>query len=142
MRLPIGYDIFKEIFDNKLDFIDKSLLIKDILEDEAKVVLITRPRRFGKTLNLSMLHHFLATEAFQQSTKGLFDHLQIAKVDNDQYMHHQGKYPVIFITFKEIKDHSFSMAYKDLCYLISEVYAEHRYLLDSKQISDLDKEMF
>ena len=63
MRLPIGYDIFRELIDNNLDFIDTSLFLKDIIDDEAEIILITRPRRFGKTLNLSMLHHFLATDA-------------------------------------------------------------------------------
>jgi len=103
MRLPIGYDIFYNITEHNLDFIDKSLLIKEIIDDEAGIILITRPRRFGKTLNLSMLHHFLAAEAYKQSTQGLFDNLQIAKVDQGKYMQHQGKYPVIFITFKDVK---------------------------------------
>ena len=59
MKLPIGYDNFREILDNKLDFVDKSLFIKDVMDDATtKVSLITRPRRFGKTLNLSMLQHF------------------------------------------------------------------------------------
>jgi len=70
MRLPIGYDIFYKIIEQKLDFIDKSLLIKEIFEDEAEIILLTRPRRFGKTLNLSMLHHFLTAEAYNQLTKG------------------------------------------------------------------------
>ena len=63
-KLPIGYDNFRELIDRKLDFVDKSLFIKDILDDNAtKVAVILRPRRFGKTLNISMLHYFLASEA-------------------------------------------------------------------------------
>jgi len=140
MRLPIGYDIFKELIDNDLDFIDKSLFIKNVLNDEAKIILITRPRRFGKTLNLSMLHHFLAAEAYKQSTKGLFDNLQIATVDDGKYMQQQGKYPVIFVTFKDVKDHSFEHAYKNLGKLISDIYSEHLYLLQSSNLTATEKE--
>ncbi len=62
MQLPLGYDNFKMIRDQKLDLVDKSLWIKEILDDKAtQVAVITRPRRFGKTLNLSMLHHFFSS---------------------------------------------------------------------------------
>jgi hypothetical protein len=73
MKLPIGYDNFRKIIDNKLDFVDKSLFIKEIIDDrETEIIVITRPRRFGKTLNMSMLQHFLAAEVIGQSTEGLF----------------------------------------------------------------------
>ncbi len=105
MQLPLGYDDFKKIRDKQLDWVDKSLFIQEILDDKAtEVTVITRPRRFGKTLNLSMLHYFLAAEAYGQSTQGLFAGLKIAAL-GDKYMQHQGRYPVIFITFKEVKDH-------------------------------------
>jgi hypothetical protein len=142
MRLPIGYDIFKELIDNKLDFIDKSLFIKEILDDEAKIILLTRPRRFGKTLNLSMLHHFLAAVAYNQYTQGIFDNLQIAKVDQGKYMQYQGKYPVIFVTYKDVKNHKFQTAYSALCTLMSEIYSEHQYLQASEKLSDADKKNF
>src|SRR5271155_825039 len=107
LHLPLGHDNFKELIDNQLDFVDKSLLIKEILDDRAtKAAVITRPRRFGKTLNLSMLHHFLAAEVNGQSTKGLFAGLKIALL-GDETMRHQGQYPVIFITFKGVKDGGF-----------------------------------
>lgn len=101
MDLPIGYDRFGKVIENKLDFVDKSLFIKNILDDSAEVVVITRPRRFGKTFNLTMLHHFLAAEVYGLKTKGLFDQLKIAKAGN-KYIEQQGKYPVIFITFKDV----------------------------------------
>jgi Predicted AAA-ATPase len=107
MDLPIGYDIFPELIEFKLDFVDKSLFIKEVIDKSAKATVITRPRRFGKTLNLSMLHHFLAAEAYGRSTKGLFDNLKIAKAGGE-YMQHQGKYPVIFVTFKDILDWRFA----------------------------------
>ncbi len=111
MQLPLGHENFKELIDYRLDFVDKTLFIKEVLDDRAtKVAVITRPRRFGKTLNLSMLHYFLAAEAYGQSTQGLFDGLKIAALGNE-YMQHQGRYPVIFITLKEVKDHVFASGY-------------------------------
>src|SRR6202044_4174648 len=101
MKLPLGYDNFKDIIDKKLNIVDKTLLIKEILDDnEIQLAVIIRPRRFGKTLNLSMLQYFFASEAYGQSTKGLFDGLKIAAL-GDAYMRHQGQYPVVFITFKD-----------------------------------------
>ena len=100
----------------QLNFVDKSLLIKGILDDRSTkaAVIITRPRRFGKTLNLSMLHHFLAAEVNGQSTQGLFHGLKISEL-GDEYMRHQGHYPVIFITFKDVKDHGFEHTLRKIC---------------------------
>jgi hypothetical protein len=141
-KLPLGYDVFSEIAQQKLSYIDKSLFIKEILDDiAAKVILITRPRRFGKTFNLTMLQHFLAPEVQGKTTRGLFDKLKIAQAGK-QYLEHQGKYPVIFITFKGVKDHKFKNAYDGLCKLLSDVYREHDYLLHSTKLSDGDKKLF
>ena len=83
--------------------VDKTLMIKEFLEGQ-EISLITRPRRFGKTLNMSMLHHFLAAEIDGESTKDLFQDFAIAQVDGGSFLNeHQGKYPVIFITFKDVK---------------------------------------
>lgn len=88
MQLPLGYDNFKKIRDKQLDWVDKSLFIQEIFDDKStEVVVITRPRRFGKTLNLSMLHYFLAAEAYGQSTQGLFDGTKIVALGN-QYTQH------------------------------------------------------
>lgn len=87
--------------------------IKEVLDDRGTaVVVITRPRRFGKTLNLSMLHHFLAAEVARKSTKNLFNKLKIAGASGD-YLQHQGKYPVISVTFKDIKQTKFDDAYNE-----------------------------
>ncbi len=95
MQLPIGYDDFGKVIEKGLNYIDKSLFIKEILDDiNTEAIVITRPRRFGKTFNLSMLHYFLAAEVHGKSTKNLFNQLEIAKCD-EKYMQHQGKYPVI-----------------------------------------------
>ena len=116
----MGHENFKELIDNQLDFVDKSLFIQEILEDKAtKAAVITRPRRFGKTLNLSMLHHFLAAEVNGQSTKGLFDGLKIASL-GDEYLRHQGCYPVIFLTFKSVKDGGFEHAPRKIAMLMAE----------------------
>jgi Predicted AAA-ATPase len=117
MRLPVGYDNFSKIVDEKLDFVDKTLLIRDVLDDVSEVIVITRPRRFGKTLNLSMLQYFFAAEAYGRKTQGLFDGLKITAL-GEEYMQHQGKYPVIFITLKDVKNHSAEVAVEHLAELI------------------------
>lgn len=91
MALPIGYDDFGKIRQKHLNFVDKSLFIQEVLDDISEVAVITRPRRFGKTLNLSMLHHFLAPQVNGQSTEGLFDDLKISEL-GEAYKQHQGKY--------------------------------------------------
>lgn len=142
MNLPIGYDNFREVIENGLDFVDKSLFIKEIIEDKStKVTVITRPRRFGKTLNLSMLHHFLASKVYGKSTNGLFDNLKIMKA-GDQYTQQCGQYPVVFLTFKGVKDHRYEVAYNNLCKLMSRVYLEHQEVLSSSKLAAYQKKVF
>lgn len=142
MKLPIGYSNFREIIDNKLDFVDKSLFIRAVLDNSlTKVAVITRPRRFGKTLNLSMLHHFFAAETYGRPTTGLFDHLKISQA-GEAYMQQQGKYPVVFVSFKDIKDHSFDVAIQMFVVVLSEIYGQHRYLLSSPHLYEEDKVFF
>jgi hypothetical protein len=139
MDLPIGYDNFRDIIDQKLTFVDKSLLIKSFLDDKGtQVTLITRPRRFGKTTNLSMLHHFFAEEVLGKPTKDLFTGLKIMQ-QGSEYLQHQGKYPVIALSFKDVKDGSFQSAYDNLCNLLSRTYAEHLLLLDSPKLTSRQK---
>ncbi|MDF3054838.1 MAG: Protein of unknown function (DUF1703)/Predicted AAA-ATPase [Gammaproteobacteria bacterium] len=142
IQLPIGYDNFRKIVENKLDFVDKSLFIKEIIDNKAtEVTVITRPRRFGKTLNLSMLHHYLAKETYGESTEGLFDGLKIMRT-GEQYLQHYRKYPVIFITFKDVKDHDYETTYAALGKLMSHVYSQHHYLLSSEKLMPYQKENF
>jgi hypothetical protein len=139
VKLPIGYDNFRSVIDKKLTFVDKSLLIKDFLDDEGtQVALVTRPRRFGKTLNLSMLHHFFAAEVQGEPTKDLFKGLKIMQ-QGEQYLQHQGKYPVIALSFKDIKQNSFEDSFQKLCDLFVSVYDEYGYLLDSNKVTDTQK---
>ena len=142
MQLPIGYDDFGKVIEKGLNYVDKSLFIKEILDDiNTEAIVITRPRRFGKTFNLSLLHYFLAGEVLNKSTQGLFDDLKIAKC-NGKYMQHKGKYPVISITFKDIKEPTYQSAYENLSKLMSRVYFEHRNLLESKHLTSYQKKAY
>jgi hypothetical protein len=95
-RIGIGGSDFGELVQEDLLFVDKTLFIKEIINDKSRVVLITRPRRWGKTLNLSMLDYFLSANVYDQKTAELFDNLLIAKEPENYIEKHQGKYPVIF----------------------------------------------
>src|SRR5271168_1461604 len=107
MSLIVGFDDFGKVVTEQLGFIDKSLFIKEIFDNSRiEVSVIVRPRRFGKTLNMSMLRRFLASEVNSLKTQGIFDNLKIAQ-QGDAYMQHQGKYPVIFISFKSLKEPRF-----------------------------------
>ncbi|MCE3239398.1 MAG: Protein of unknown function (DUF1703)/Predicted AAA-ATPase [Gammaproteobacteria bacterium] len=142
MKLPLGSDDFREVIENKLDFVDKSLFLEEILEDRAtKAAVITRPRRFGKTLNLSMLHNFLANTVTGEPTHHLFDGLKIAE-NKVLCEAHQGKYPVIFVTFKDVKQEQYEKAYFKLCELMSRIYIEHSYLLSSPKLISHQKRVF
>ena len=109
--LPSGVSNFHKLITHRNEngdgylFVDKSLFIRDFLNAGDEITLITRPRRFGKTLMLSMLQHFLAAEVSGKGTKGLFDGLNISQYP--ETMKKQGQYPVIFLTLKEAKGDSF-----------------------------------
>ncbi len=133
LKMPIGQSDFRFLIEGKYYFVDKSLFIQEILED-TQIILITRPRRFGKTLNLSMLHYFFSQEVDEQSTAGLFEGLKIQEAP-EEIRQHQGRYPVIFLTFKDLKCTHFEETYQDFCRLISSLYKEHRYLIQSEQLA-------
>ena len=142
MRFSIGTDDFKAIRTNvdsegRLCFYcDKSLLIKDLIDDGAQVIVLPRPRRFGKTLNLSMLKYFFdITEDNIALFKGLkiAEHKSIAE-------NWQGKYPVVFISFKSLKSRNFEQFKVDLKVEITTCYRKHRYLLNSEKLDQFDKE--
>jgi len=142
MSLIVGIDDFGKIIEKKLGFIDKSLFIKEIFDNEQiDVPVIVRPRRFGKTLNLSMLRYFLAAEVNGLKTQGMFDNLNIA-AQGDDYMQHQGKYPVIFISFKNVKGADFDEAYGELSKLMSKTYSQHYTLLTSDALHPHEKKIF
>lgn len=137
--LPIGIDDFKKLIEKNCLFIDKSLFIKEIIDDTAEVKLITRPRRFGKTLNLSMLRYFF--EKTDEDNSYLFNDLNIFKQD-DMYKKEQGQYPVVNLTFKDVKENSFNNCLKNLKIQIIEEYKRHDYILNSDKIRDTDKKQY
>lgn len=121
-RLPIGIDDYKEIIENNYYHVDKTLFIQELYEQGGKITLIPRPRRFGKTLNLSMLRHFFEKTA--EPTSHLFEHKKIWHLD--QYRAMQGQYPVIFITFKDIKFTNFQETYNSLTSVIATEIKRHK----------------
>ena len=138
-RLPIGISDFKKVATRDYLFIDKSLFIKEIIQDGADVILITRPRRFGKTLTMSMLYYFLQCQ--QLLNQNIFENLAISQ-DKSFCEKHQNKYPVIFVSFKDIKLSSYQEAYKAIVVLMKNLYAEHDYLLEDDILRPHEKALF
>ena len=136
--LPIGVEDFKRLVDNGYYFVDKTLMIKELLENKETVNLFTRPRRFGKTLNMSMLQRFF--EATEKSNAYLFDGLKIAAYP--EYMAYQGQYPVISISLKSMKQASYTDAFYMYKNLIAKEYEKHKIILESNKILDSEKEVF
>ena len=142
VELQIGYDDFGKVRSNDLVFVDKTLFIKDILDNKsAEVSVITRPRRFGKTFNLSTLHYFLAPEVNKQTTANLFNGLKISTADNGSYMQYQGKFPVVCVSFKNVQDASFKGVLKKLQLMMRGLYRTHRYLINSKELEQDEKKL-
>ena len=133
--LPIGVEDFKRLVDNEYYFVDKTLMIKELLENKGTVNLFTRPRRFGKTLNMSMLQRFF--EATEKSNAYLFDGLKIAAYP--EYMAYQGQYPVISISLKSMKRASYQEAYFEYVKLLSDEFERHEIILQSDLVSEEDK---
>ena len=140
-KLPMGCEDFRTLIDENFLFVDKTLLIKELIDNGTTVSLITRPRRFGKTLNLSMLHYFFAEKVLEQPTKDLFNGLKISQA-GEQCMAHQGQYPVIFLTLKGIKSENFQEMINDLKRLMADIYHLHYFLLESPRLTDIQKEDF
>ena len=137
--LPIGVDDFEKLITRDYYFVDKTLLIKDLLDNKADVNLFTRPRRFGKTLNMSMLQHFF--ENCNKDNSYLFEGLNIMKT-GEKYISHMGQYPVINLSLKSAKQPTFQMAYECIIDEISKEYARHIYILDNKNLIESEKENF
>ena len=137
-RIAIGVSDFSEMLTGAYYYVDKTLFIQDIIEDGSKVMLLPRPRRFGKTLNMSMLRYFF--ENSTQDNNLLFKGLAIGK--HPDCMIKQGQYPVIFLSFKDLKHDSWEVTYGSLVQLIYTEYNRHLYLMDSPVLTDMDKKYF
>ena len=136
--LPIGIDDFKTIIEEDYYYADKTKMIESLLDDGAGVTLFTRPRRFGKTLNMSMLNYFFNLKKKEENRK-LFENLYISK---SKYMNQQGEYPVIYLSFKDIKALNWEKCYFMTKRLITYLYNEFEFLrekLNKKDLSDFDK---
>ena len=134
--IGIGISDFKALRLRKNYFIDKSIYIKDIIDNQSGVVLITRPRRFGKTLNMSMLRYFFDCDV--KDSKELFEGLKIMEQE-EKYTSKIGTYPCIYLTLKDVNDTSYENMLLDLKTAILEMYREHMYLLDSDKIYEFEK---
>ena len=133
--ISTGTENFKEFIDHDYYYVDKSDFIESALSD--KVVLFTRPRRFGKTLNMSMLQYFLSIK--EKDNAYLFNGLNITK--NQEIMKYQNKYPVIFMTFKDMKNNTFNRQLSVFSILIRDLIDTNQELLSSCQISEFNKEI-
>lgn len=120
-KLPIGISDYKKLIEGDYYYVDKTFLIKELITIGGEVTLIPRPRRFGKTLNLSMLKYFF--ECTQESNDHLFSHMNIWK--DECYQDYQGRYPVIFLTFKDVKVSNGEDAYKHIINVISDEFHRH-----------------
>ena len=123
-RFPIGIENFKEIVTGNFYYVDKTKYIAELIYDGSKVKLFTRPRRFGKTLNMSMLKYFFDIRDNEENKK-LFNGLDI---ENSKYINEQGKYPTIFISLKSIKENTWKGSFEQIKILIRELYNEFEYI--------------
>lgn len=136
--ISIGKQNFASLRENDCFYIDKTAFIREWWESKDEITLITRPRRFGKTLNMSMLHAFFSTR--YAGRKELFENLSIWK--NEKYRELQGTYPVIFISFAAIKGNNYEDARDGIIMAVNEAYSEHRYLLESSELTEGERRCF
>ena len=133
--LPTGIENFKTMIDKSAYYVDKTNFIEDVLSEQ--VVLYTRPRRFGKTLNMSMLYYFFSIK--EKDNSYLFDGLNISK--NKNALKHQNKYPTIFISLKEMKSQTFNAQISSFSNVIYELLEKNLEILSSDQLSDTTKDI-
>ena len=139
LNIPVGISDFAKIRDRKYYYVDKTKLISDLLEEEtAEVTLITRPRRFGKTMAMSMLAHFFD---IRKDSKAMFQGLKIAENTElcDEWMN---QWPVLFLTFKDVNGLTFASAKEMLLNRIAEIYNDYSYLLERPQVRENDRKVF
>ena len=133
-RLAIGIDDFRKIIKEDCYYVDKTKFIADVLQDASNVKLFTRPRRFGKTLNMSMLKYFFDVRESEENRK-LFNGLDIEK---SKYIDEQGKYPIILISLKSLKYETWEESLEQLKSLISNLYNEFEYIRESLNESEIE----
>ena len=144
-KISIGVEDFKRIIERNGYFVDKTLLIKELIESETQVTLFTRPRRFGKTLNQFMIRRFFEDEITEKGEKidngYLFDGLKITEC-GEEIMRHQQQYPVIFLSLKSAKQPTYELAYAELKKRIYEEFDRHKYVLKKGVLSESEELCF
>ena len=137
--LPIGVDNFEKLITRGYYFVDKTMFIKELLDKKGDVNLFTRPRRFGKTLNMSMLQYFFEDSRKENGEKldhaYLFEGLQIME-QGEEYLSHMGQYPVINLTLKGGKQPNYELAYTLLKRQIAYEYKRHKFILQDEKLAD------
>ena len=137
-RINVGYEDFKRLIERGCYYVDKSLFVRDIIQEDSTVMLFTRPRRFGKTLNMSMLYYFLSNT---EKSKRLFTNLNIGKEEDGQYLKYLNKYPTIYITLKDLKNfRNYDMFLESLRLMLAGAFEKYRYLLNS-DITDIQRQV-
>ena len=125
-KLPIGLSDFKKLIEENYYYFDKTNFIDEIIKDGSEVKLFTRPRRFGKTLNMSMLKYFFDIKEAEENRK-LFKDLYIEKMENFK---EQGQYPVVFLSLKDLKADNWEEMERKIIVMLSDLFSEYEYLLD------------
>lgn len=134
----IGIQNFGEVRERNCFYVDKTMFIKEWWENEDDVTLITRPRRFGKTLNISMLEHFFSVQYAGRSD--LFEGLDIWK--EEKYRNLQGTYPVISLSFARVKENDYNLSKKKIYEIITNLYIKFSFLRDSSVLTEKDRQYF
>ena len=134
-KLPIGLSDFKEIIEYDYYYFDKTKFIENILEDRSKVKLFTRPRRFGKTLNMSMLKYFFDVKNKDENRK-LFEGLNISK---SEYFNKQGEFPVISISFKDYNEKNWKSGFREVKGIIERLYTKYKFLTEKMDEIEIEK---
>ena len=138
--LPVGIDDFEKIVTGDYFYVDKTLFIKELLDMKGEVNLFTRPRRFGKTLNMSMLRYFF--EENPEKASRIFQGLDIMKA-GEKYLDHMGKYPVIMISLKSMKQPSYELAFEMLKKVLKGEFQRHWQLVsDSGRLTEADQKRY
>ena len=144
--IAVGTDDYSKIIDNKGYFVDKTSLIKDVFaQNKSEVLLISRPRRFGKTLTMSMFYHFLSIN--YNKPEDLSSHVELFKdtkifADQEFCQKFMGQYPVIFLSLKNVEGLTFEGAFIELAKVVFELASKFTFLIESKNLSNLEKEQY
>ena len=137
-KVAIGIQSFEKLREGNYFYVDKTAFIREWWGSGDDVTLITRPRRFGKTMNMSMLEAFFSVDYADRGD--LFEGLSIW--EDEKYRAIQGTYPVIFLSFANVKEKDFKTTRKKICQLLTKLYTEHEFLLDSGVLYEADQRYF